>query len=406
MFNITETPNSDYKLAVFQPIVIKADIITDQYPFGGGFLNQNISIVGANEDGNCICTWAEAVNYIVGDSIYLLSGIYKGKHKIYRVNGSINFHILTKYITNSSYIGVHYIASDTTGSSLLEGQFRISKFVSGTPVKLIDLIPTINESDNTIELNVAGYLKTCFQNALPILSDDSPNLSSIIDISIVTGSYSLTYPLIYAAKPHIEIFEKQNSDANFDELIIPMVSSKIILFQKYNNKVPFNTPEGIYELTVSPNSGTLNDYIDSFVGFFNYYPEYFEICTLCASEALVIHFLNKYGAYQTYVPIGNYSFGKTFIDPKDITDYQGSKLTADSGMIYKTCTIEMTNLNKFHIEVLEELIESPIAKILNGEDVQECTIEKKDFEFYKTVNEYHNAKLSLIFSQKINVQTR
>lgn len=406
MFNITQSPNSDYKLAVFQPIIFKADIVTDQYPFGGGFLNQDISIVGANEDGNCICTWASPVSYIVGDCIYLLSGIYKGKHKIYRVNGTADFHILTKYIANSSNIGVHYIASDTSGPTLLEGQFRISKYVSGSPVKLIDLIPTINETDNTIELNVAGYGKTCFQNSLPILSDDLPNLSSIKDISITTGGFSFIYPLLYAAKPHAEIFAKQNSDTSFDELIIPMVSSKVILFQKYNNKVPFNTTDGIYELTISPNSGTLTDYINSFVGFFIYDPEYFEICTLCASEALVIHFLNKYGAFQTYVPIGNYSFGKTFIDPKDITDYQGSKLTADSGMIYKTCTIEMTNLNKFHIEVLEELIESPIAKIWNGEDVQECMIEKKDFEFYKTVNEYHNAKLSLIFSQKINVQTR
>jgi len=404
MFLVTSNPDNSYKLGVFQPIVFTADIITDKYTSGGLLFNQFIYVIGENEDGNCICTWASAVTYFVDDCIYLMSGIYKGKHKIYRVNGTSNFHILTKYIGGASDIGVHYIKSDISGLTLGPGQVGISKFTTSFQ-KLIYVTPTINESNNTVIFDASGYLKTIFQS-LPIITDEQPNPSSIRQCSITFDDTSFFFDLLYAAKPHSEIFSKINTGTSFDELIIPMVSNKVILFQNYNNIIPFNTIDGIIELIISPFAGSVIDYINYFSIFFTYDSTYFEICNLCANEAFAIHFLNKYGAYQTYVPIGNYSFGKTFIDPKDITDYQGSKLIADSGMIYKTCTIEMVNLNKSHIDILEELVESPITKIWDGANVQECIIEKKDFEFYKTQNEYHNAKITVIFSEKINVQTR
>lgn len=404
MFSITENPDNDYKLAVFQPIVYKGDITTDQYPSGGSFIDQFVNITGVNEDGNCICEFVNSQTPTISDMIYLIDGIYKGKHKIYRVNGSTNFHILTKFTATETNSSVHYICADINNTSDLRGKCRIQKYVTGSPVTLIDLYPFINENSNTWEIDISGYLKKLFANT-PILSDDIPNPSSTHNFTFNIEDFTQTSTLLFASKTHAEMYSKLNASSSASALIKPF-ANKIILFQKYQNVVPFNIPDGVYEMFIYPNNDSLTNYITLLNENFTFNNDDFEICSLCVPEALPIHFINKFGAFQTYVPIGNYSFGKTFIDPKDIVNSKAAKQIADSGMIYKACTIEMQNLNKSHIEVLEELIESPIAFIWDGTTVQECIIEKKDFEFYKTVNEYHVAKISLIFSEKINVQTR
>ena len=141
MFTLTSAPTAASKLPIFEPIMVNLDVITDKYNSSGTLFNQFISIVGADENGNCICEWTGFdPDYTIGNCVYFLSGAYVGQHKIYRINGTSNFHILTKFVSTDSSIGVHYIQFEK-GTSVLRGQLQVGTAFS--PVKKIIMIPVI-----------------------------------------------------------------------------------------------------------------------------------------------------------------------------------------------------------------------------------------------------------------------
>ena len=153
MFDTTATAwDAEEKISAFRPKYILGTVIPDQYDPGGGLIDTIVDIT-ENSDGNILVTLPFTMGigtaiYYVGDRIYLLSGAYKGYHKIYRVtSGTVE--CLSPWTANEIGIELHHVESNLLELSWLT--------LASAPIDSVLIEPVIKSADNSIRFDIAAY---------------------------------------------------------------------------------------------------------------------------------------------------------------------------------------------------------------------------------------------------------
>lgn len=387
--------------SVFRPMNFEGTIQADEVVIAGTPTDVKISISSATLDGNCLgLISSNLFDCVVGDMIYILSGPYKGYHKIYfkDFGGAIPYvYLNTPFVASDSNRDIHSVNNNP----------MILKYWDGAAfTEFVRFYPTIKVSDNTYNFDVAGYLLSRFGEIIKAPDGATPTKSVKwgYDLSgnTLTGAY-----VFYATIAHSVYADKIEGATAFTK---PMASS-LIVFTNYDNILPWFKSDGIYEIEFQQQGN--NDVAQWFADAGITVSEImnFTICELCETNgnAINFYFLNKYGAFQNYVCFGPIVRGRSIDNASNYTTAYPEKIRiGNAGDIYETIEVNVLSVSKLHLDLIVELIESPAVFIHDDEANSEieCVIEKKSFRIFDSSEETFNIRFNLTVSEKILVQSR
>lgn len=378
------------KVSVFRPRYIQATVIPDEYSASGTPTPVIVDISSANSDGNIIITLPAALTYDIGDRVYLLSGPYQGTHKIYRTS-PLAIECLTKFTIADSSIGLHHVENNNIALSWTK--------LDSTAIGSLQIEPVIKQSDNTINVEICGYLQSAF------IDFKVPDTNAVYDLftgilfSIVSGPYAFNGLGLYASVPHGVFNPLVDPPTEYNN---PLVDNHVI-FLNYVGVLPFIKDDGIYNLFGSGRD--IKTYIDSNSlnrNNFNY-------SDLCNPNSLNIFFINKFGGWQNFVAMGDITFSKEISEVKEyITPYPTKRRISDSGFIYKVLAVNAESIPFNLLSVITAMIESPVTFIYNDSDdtITECLIDKKSFQYYNTNDKTISIQFDVILSEVEYTQNR
>lgn len=378
------------KVSVFRPRYIQATVIPDEYSASGTPTPVIVDISSANSDGNIIITLPAALTYDIGDRVYLLSGLYQGIHKIYRTS-SLAIECLTKFSVADSSIGLHHVENNNITLTWTK--------LDSSPIDSIQIEPVIKQSDNTINVDICGYLQSAF------IDFEVPDTNAVYDLftgilfTIVSGPYAFNGLGLYAAVPHSVFNPLVDPPAEYNT---PLVDNHVI-FLNYKSILPFIKDDGIYNLFGN------GDEVKTFIDSNSTSPKNFNYSELCNPNSLNIFFINKYGGWQNFVAMGNITFSKEITEVKEfITSYPTKRRISDSGFIYKVLEVMADSIPFNLLSVITAMIESPVTFIYNDSDntITECLINKKSFQYYNTNDKTISIKFDVILSEVEYTQNR